>query len=232
MDCREFRAVRASSQGAARVPPPHHGVTRRRCAIAAILVTVSTVSCIQPPTPLTVAMTFANSWRIAGEPLTQTEQAQLKQAALDAMRSAFRGFDLVVGEQLSRGAREIRVEDTPYGRRLDFGATGVTYPASRRSSVRFDVLANVELAVVQCRTLSHCPGTSRAALIEGLGRGVGATAAHELGHQRGFEFTRDSHCDDCYDGTASTSYAHFFGAKHWSDAALEVMKRTLRQKGT
>ena len=229
MERREIRVVRAS---AARVPLPHPGVTSGRRAIAAILVSLSTVSCTQPAAPLTVAMRFANSWRIGGEPLTQAEQAQLKQAALDAMRSAFRGFDLIVGEQPSRSAREIRVEDTPYGRRPDFGATGVTYPASRTSSVRFDVLANVELAVVQCRTISDCPGTSRAALIEGLGRGVGATAAHELGHQRGLEFTRDSRCDDCYDGTASTSYAHFFGSKHWSDAALEVMKRTLRPKGT
>jgi hypothetical protein len=70
----------------------------------------------------------------------------------------------------------------------------------------------------------------RAALVDGLGRGVGATAAHELGHQAGFRFALDSRCDDCYDGRASTSYAHFFGRMHWSDPALQIMVRTLPRR--
>ncbi|HJZ72061.1 MAG TPA: hypothetical protein VKE51_09975 [Vicinamibacterales bacterium] len=233
MDRRDFRVVLAGCRRAARAPTADRARPRawRWRAIAALLAGVWAVSCTPGRAPLTVAMMFTNSWRVGGELLTQAEQARLEQAAFDAMRAAFTGFDLVVAERPSDGARTIRVEDTPYGRRLDFGATGVTYPASRTSSVRFDVLANVELAVLHCRDISHCPGASRAALVEGLGRGVGATAAHELGHQSGFEFTHDSRCDDCYDGTASTSYAHFFGSKHWSAAALEIMRRTLHPTG-
>jgi len=230
MDFWEFRAVFADiRRDAPALPAPLAAM--RRCAMVSFVAGLCAISCKSGGAPLTVAVTFVNSWRIGAEPLTEAEQTHVKQAALDAMRIAFAGFDVEVAEQPSGGSRIIRVEDTPFGRRLDFGATGVTYPASRTSSVRFDVLANVELAVTQCRDISRCPGTPRAALIEGLGRGVGATAAHELGHQSGFEFTRDARCDDCYDGTASASYAHFFGSKHWSDAALQIMKRTLRQKG-
>ena len=102
----------------------------------------------------------------------------------------------------------------------------MTYPASIVSSVRFDVLMFEELAAAGCRDAMTCTKT-RTELLEGLGRGVGATAAHELGHQAGFRFVRDSPCDDCYDGNRSTSYAHFFETKHWSPEAAAVMSRVL-----
>jgi len=183
---------------------------------------------VATPEPLRVAVTFANTWRVGGDELTAEERSRLAGTALGAMRDAFSGFDVVIVEAPS-GARLIRVEDTPPVR-TTFGAAGVTYPAARTSSVRFDVLANLELAVVHCRDLAHCAAMPRGALVDGLGRGVGATAAHELGHQAGFRFALDSRCDDCYDGAASTSYAHFFGRKHWSDRALQIMVRTLPRR--
>jgi hypothetical protein len=181
--------------------------------------------------PLTVAVAFENSWQVGAVALSAPEQARVRQAALATMREAFAGFDVTFVE-MPRGPRLIRVEDTPYGRMQFFGAAGVTYPASYASSVRFDVLANLELAAVQCRDFAHCPAIPRDRLVEGLGRGVGATAAHELGHQAGFRFGLDSRCGDCYDSNESSSYAHFFGPLRWSDRALQIMRRTLRQKGT
>jgi hypothetical protein len=194
---------------------------------AAILFAMS--SCRSTPEPLRVAVTFANTWRVGGDELTAEERSRLARAALDAMRAAFSGFDVVIAEAPS-GARLIRVEDTAPVRMPFFGAAGVTYPAARTSSVRFDILANLELAVVHCRDLAHCATMPRGALVDGLGRGVGATAAHELGHQAGFGFALDSRCDDCYDGDTSTSYAHFFSQKHWSDRALQIMIRTLPRR--
>jgi hypothetical protein len=102
----------------------------------------------------------------------------------------------------------------------------VTYPASRVSSVRVDVLVNAEMAAANCRDLSRCTKT-RTELLNALGKGIGATAAHELGHQAGLGFAMDSPCDDCYDGKTSTSSDHFFGDKHWSDGATEIMRRVL-----
>jgi hypothetical protein len=200
-------------------------LTRPLCAAAVIFA----IACRSTPEPLAVAVTFANTWRVGSDELTTEERSRLTRAALDAMRAAFSGFDVVITEAPS-AARLIRVEDTPPVRMPFFGAAGVTYPAARVSSVRFDVLANLELAVVHCRDVAHCAAMPRAALVDGLGRGVGATAAHELGHQAGFRFALDSRCDDCYDGNASTSYAHFFGQKHWSDRALQIMNRTLPRR--
>jgi uncharacterized membrane protein len=190
---------------------------------------VSAIACRSTPPPLAVAVTFANTWRIAGDQLTAEEQSGLRRAALETLRTAFSGFDVVIAEAPS-GARLIRVEDTPAVRTPFFGAAGVTYPPARTSSVRFDVLGNLELAAVHCRDLAHCAAMPRAALVDGLGRGVGATAAHELGHQAGFRFALDSRCDDCYDSNTSMSYAHFFGEKHWSDRALQIMNRTLPRR--
>ena len=187
------------------------------------------VACRSTAGPLGVAVTFANTWRVGGEELTTEERSRLTRAALDAIRAAFSGFDVLIVEA-SSGGRLIRVEDTPAVRTPFFGAAGVTYPAARTSSVRFDVLANLELAVVHCRDFAHCAAMPRGALVDGLGRGIGATAAHELGHQAGFRFALDSTCDECYDGNASTSYSHFFGQKHWSDRALQIMTRTLPRR--
>ncbi len=61
-------------------------------------------------------------------------------------------------------------------------------------------------------------------MVEGLGRGIGATGAHELGHQRNFGFSRDVVCDSCYDSHTSESYVHFFGKKDWSKNAKDIMK--------
>jgi hypothetical protein len=201
-----------------------------RCVLSVVLAAVSAASCRSRPEPVAVNVVFVNTWKVGGEVLSAGEQAQVKRAALATMRGAFAGFDVTVSDGSSR-VRVIRVEDTPYGR-MQFGAAGVTYPAAHVSSVRFDVLANLELASVQCRDFAHCAAMSRDRLLEGLGHGVGATAAHELGHQAGFRFGLDSRCGDCYDSSDSSSYTHFFGPLRWSDRALQIMRRTLPQKGT
>ena len=192
-------------------------------------VMAGSLACAGRRAPLDVAVLFATSWRVAGETLAADDRAVVRRAALETLRGAYGGFDVRFDDadaaQPPPAGRIIRVEDTPYNRLL-FGAAGVTYPASRVSSVRFDVLVNEELAAAACASLARC-AKPRAELLEGLGRGIGATAAHELGHQSGLAFARDSACEDCYDGKASASYVHFFGRKHWSDGALASMRAAL-----
>ena len=198
----------------------------RRLPPAALL--LAALAC-RPTKPLDVGVTFTNTWRVRGQTLTADEQSRIKRTALATLREAFRDFAVQFAED-DTAARKIRIEDTPYGRMLNFGASGMTYPVALVSSVRFDVLANNVLAAAGCETLDRCAAKTRHELVDGLGRGVGATAAHELGHQAGFRFALDSRCDDCYDGKSSTSYAHFFAAKHWSDRAVQIMARTLPHK--
>jgi hypothetical protein len=81
--------------------------------------------------------------------------------------------------------------------------------------------------VAGCGGLAACGKKTRAEMVEALGRGIGATGAHELGHQVLLGFSLDSRCVDCYDSHTSTTSEHFLGVKHWSNDALVVMRRVL-----
>jgi hypothetical protein len=192
------------------------------------LLAIAALSCRVSRSPITVALVFENPWTLGADTLSVAEQAVVKAAALETLRRAYAGFGVQFAEARA-GDRLISVEDTPYASTPQFrapGAAGLTYPVTTVSSVRFDVLWFAELAVTGCRDPHTCSKT-RTELLEGLGRGIGATAAHELGHQAGIRFVTDSQCDDCYDGNRSTSYAHFFGTKHWSPEAAAMMTRVL-----
>jgi hypothetical protein len=202
--------------------------------VAVWLVLVSTVSCTSKP--LRVGVVFENGWKLGDETLTEREQSLVKSTAVQILRSAYNGFNVQFRDGPS-GDRLIKVEDTPYASyapgaiAYPIPAVGTTFPMALISSVRLDALYSVELAVAQCRDITGCETKTREELLRGLGRGVGATAAHELGHQGGLNFSRDSRCDDCYDGHTANAYVHFFGAKHWSNTALMIMRRALPSVG-
>jgi hypothetical protein len=198
-----------------------------RILATALTLALSVVSCRRPP--VNVDVVFATSWKFDTASLIDSDQSSIKRHALETLRHAYAGFDVRFAEGAT-GARLIRVEDTPYvsnpQQLIGFGAAGVTYPLSTVSSVRVDVLWNAEMAAAGCTDITHCTRT-RTELLNGLGQGIGATAAHELGHQAAFGFATDLPCEECYDGNTSTSFNHFFGNKHWSDRAMQMMRRAL-----
>lgn len=174
---------------------------------------------------------FENGWLHGTDGLTGGEQALVHNVAVQTLQSAFAGFTVQFSDEPS-SARLVRVEETPYSSYgtaspVHPGAVGMTFPASTVSSVHPDALYHAELAAARCRTFTACDTKTREQLLEGLGRGIGATAAHELGHQAGLEFSHDVPCDDCYDSHRADTTVHFFGAKRWSAAALAIMQRLL-----
>jgi len=193
---------------------------------------VPLASCRAARSAIPVGVVFANTWTFDGSPLDASEIAVVKTRTLDTLNRAYAGFG-VAFDQTARPTHLIRVEDSSFAatpvQRMSFGAVGATFPMSSVSAVRFDVLAKIVLDVSECEHAAPC-AVPRRELLDGLGRGVGATAAHELGHQRGFGFATDSDCDDCYDGRSSTTRVHFFGEKHWSDSALQAMRRVLPRR--
>jgi hypothetical protein len=80
-------------------------------------------------------------------------------------------------------------------------------------------------------------GRSRGELVTAVGRGTGATVAHEVGHHnvlltRIQAFTFDVPCRDCYDFEGVEkgerfAREYFLGPLRWSEAAQKVMKNTL-----
>jgi len=208
--------------------PGSTSATDLRRIVVIWLVLLSLVSCTSKP--VRVSVVFENGWALGNEILTEPEKSLVKRTALQTLRNAYSGFRMVFSEG-SSADRVIKVEDTPYatfsGSLRRVGVVGMTYPFTKFSSVRLDALYRAELSMARCEGISGCTSMTREQLLTGLGKGVGATAAHELGHQAGFIFSTDSQCDDCYDSHSAISYAHFFAIKHWSDAAMAIMRRRI-----
>jgi hypothetical protein len=222
--------VRSSRRPISRSPETRRAVAPDRTCIAGwpALVWV-TSSCTSKP--LRVSVVFENGWTFGKTMLIDREKSLVRSIALETLRNAYTGFDVHFADELS-GERLIKVEDAPYrpygpGSVVSPGAVGGTYPVATVSSVYPDALYAIELAVARCQDIIGCDAKTREQLVEGLGRGIGATAAHELGHQAGLHFSRDSLCDDCYDSHSANTYVHFFGTKRWSTDALTIMKRVL-----
>lgn len=196
-------------------------------AVTVSLVMMATASCTSKT--VSVGVAFENDWQLGKETLTPQEQSIVKRTALQTLQHAFMGFGLFVSE--GRGADRLIVVDRGYVAGLvpmgQPAPVGETYAFALVSRVHFDETVHTLLAVVGCEEITACSKKTRAEIVEGLGRGIGSTAAHELGHQVGFRFAVDSHCDDCYDSHTSKTYEHFFGTKHWSDRALTILRRVL-----
>lgn len=202
-------------------------LTVRRSALAAAACVACAAGC-GGPAPVVVSVGFHNSWTIGGVPFSELEQRRVREIAVDTLRAAFSGFDVRVAEGVAASTNHIVVEDTPYSAPMYFSGVGLTRPTAAVSSVRVDGLLGAELSVLGCESILRCSTKTRHEMVAGLGVGIGATAAHELGHQRGLGFTHHASCDDCYDSVRSASYAHFFGRKHWSTDSLRAMRAVLR----
>jgi RHS repeat-associated protein len=173
---------------------------------------------------ISVAVAVNNDWSFGNEPgdtLNNYEQGTVKDAAFQEMRAAYTGYAVFFSEGPS-GPREIRVDNGG-------GQPGETMLTSVVSEVHLEALALTMERLLNCRSLTDCEtaGYDRMYLLTSLGKGLGATCAHELGHQAGLHYTEDIVCPDCYDSDTAATSAHFFGTLHWSDAAAARMKNVL-----
>jgi hypothetical protein len=69
-------------------------------------------------------------------------------------------------------------------------------------------------------------------MLKAFGKGIGNTAAHELGHQSPYAFTAHvQSCLECYDSDSSAWLAHFFNDHlQWSPFAKNKMKPLLKRE--
>jgi hypothetical protein len=184
-----------------------------------LTVLLSVSACAPRAARVDVGVIFGGDWTLGPIALTGDEVARIKARSFETLRRAFAGFDVDFDERADRD-RIIRLD-------RNLMRVGATPIGSKESVVSLDGVHLTLLSVTRCRDIASCETYSRAELVDALGRGIGATAAHELGHQAGFRFSRDSRCDACYDGASARSREHFFGEKHWSDAARAAMSRVL-----
>ena len=186
--------------------------------VAVSLLLLSTACTLKP---VTVGMILEDVCELGKDTLTEPEQSIVKDTALQTLRQAYQDFGVFVAEG-HNGSRLIFVDKGVPAR---LGAVGETHVLVTVSNVHVEPLYHALLNVVGCDGIATCGKKTRAEMVEALGRGIGATGAHELGHQVFLDFSLDSRCDDCYDGHTSTTYDHFFGTKHWSNDALAILRR-------
>jgi hypothetical protein len=201
-----------------------------------------------------IFLQFKTDWDAAlkGDGLSDAERTALQRTARTALEDAFPGYAvkavLDTGEtvRLNKYNRRVTVDG------LDTGANGETVTGPLTSSVHMATLFRSFKSAVDCGggmdcraapfdDISHRPGVTRTQLLSALGRGIGATAAHEVGHQDNVfvgvrPFTaHTTTCGNCYDYTpanpaASYPHEYFFGPLHWSEAAQKAMRATLPPK--
>jgi hypothetical protein len=161
--------------------------------------------------------TFSEGFTAAlGGPLTDAEIAAIKRISRAELEHAFSGLN--VGLSDSRDAFwRVRVRqslDRKRGQRLpNAGETMFLGPFGARSEVNF-------LEVVAAAIAHAPPGASRQTLIEGIARGTGRAAAHELAHAiLGTAGAMDNSTDaNSYEYFTHNRPSQFYGELHWSDA--------------
>ena len=168
--------------------------------------------------PVVVSWEWRNEWiDVEGKGfLSESEIGAVKHIALETFKKAYKGF-LVISYEGGGAQRKIFVE--PW-----FGEAGRTLGTV--SHVYYEGLRHTMLNILKEAGITR----SRGELIEGLGRGIGATAAHELGHQAFLSYTTDTTLGPDYYDTHEVGldgYIHFFGEKRWSTTALEKMRQVL-----
>jgi hypothetical protein len=137
--------------------------------------------------------------------------------------SAF-GIPTVVLQWERDGTNIIHIRDVCTHVRCDADSAGDTWPLSKSSNVYYSVLAK--------RALSHATGqrNDRMHVLMGLGQGIGATAALELGHEWpiGMPTVDQRHDEGGYDYYTFDRYHHFYGQLHWTEASLTLLQKNLR----
>jgi hypothetical protein len=144
-----------------------------------------------------------------GGPIDDREQLEIESMARTELKAAFEGLRVAVSEDREAFYRVRVVND------LGSSAAGQSHvlpPLGGQGAVSFQVLAD--------RAIAHAPpGSDRATMIEGIGRGIGRAAVHEFAHQivRGLNIHASSD-DLSYEYPSADRRAQYYGTLHWDTA--------------
>jgi hypothetical protein len=168
-------------------------------------------------------LTFSDSVNAAlGGPLTEDDAHNIKRRSVEELKHAFGGLkvrfidtgDAFWTVRVRRSFERRRMQLLPSaGQTLSLGRLG------GRSEVNF---TEVMLAAI-----AHAPpGATRQTLIDGIGRGVGRTAVHELTHAILGATAMDNRTDEhSYEFFTHNRPAWFYGPLHWANAWPVLVER-------
>lgn len=162
-------------------------------------------------------------------PITADEARHIEHVARDELARAFAPFRIQFGDR-PRAHFQVRVVQQVPPRtgpqRLSAAESIVLGPLGGYGWVSFAALASL--------AIGHAPdGADRAAILEGIGRGIGRVAAHEFAHQilagANIHQTRNA---ESYEYASADRAAQFYGPMAWDFAApLLVEKLSAAEHG-
>ncbi len=157
-----------------------------------------------------------------GGPIRNEEKQRIQSVAWSELKAAFAGLALNLSGDHTAFYRVAVVQDTPDVSRLSRGAAGESHvlgPLGGGGSVSFFILAKNAIYYAP-------PAANRAAIIDGIGRGIGRAATHEFAHQIlrdvAIDATRDR---DSYEYGSADRAVQYYGALHWDGAWGALVKK-------
>ena len=150
-----------------------------------------------------------------GGPIVESEKAMIRRLAQQEMESAYADLRVRFTEN-RRAYHRVRVIQGVVKEvfKMSRGAAGQTTamgPMGGDSTVSFYVIVRGAFAYAP-------PQATRRDILEGIGRGIGRTAVHELAHQ--FLGTTSAHSGDdrSYEYGSPDRIGQYYGPIHWSTA--------------
>jgi hypothetical protein len=149
-----------------------------------------------------------------GGPLSGDEIQTIERIARRELARAYAGTRLSIGDTADAFWHiDVRNTIRGAGRAIpNAGHAVVLGPLGGLAEVNFTVLATSAIRLAP-------PGASRAAIVEGIGRGVGRAAVHELAHQIVSTAAMDNRTDpDSYEYSSFSRPSQYYGELHWAGA--------------
>jgi hypothetical protein len=156
-----------------------------------------------------------------GGPVTASEAETIQRIARGELERAYAGTRLLDTD--SAGAFwhvEVRNTIRGAGRAIPNAGHAVGLgPLGGLSELNFSLLALTALRFAP-------PHASRQAIVEGIGRGIGRAAVHELAHQIVATAAMDNTTDpDSYEYASFSRASQYYGDLHWSGAWPLVLRK-------
>lgn len=164
----------------------------------------------------------ADDARKIGGPLSAGEQTRMQQISREEVERAFKELRITISDHHD-GFWRVAVIGEP----ITVTRNRTTYPFSfAGQSHVFGPLGgfgNVAFAILSHNAIEYAPpGASRAQIVDGIGRGIGRAAVHELAHQA-LGMDNLSHIDNrgdelSYEHGSADRRAQYYDTLHWTTA--------------
>jgi hypothetical protein len=160
-----------------------------------------------------------------GGPLRNDEISRIRSIALAELRAAYSGIPLTFTDDAGapyqvavlQALKDARNADRRTS--ADAGQSRTLGPFGGRGAVSFLTLATHAIHYAP-------PGATRAQIVEGIGRGIARSAAHEFAHQIlpdvDLHATRDK---ESYEYGNADRAAQYYGELHWTSAHRTIAER-------